>query len=634
MSIVYHVVSEFKFEIGQAVLGSQTLQSAVEGVSQAADNTLLSFQRMSLGVAASMGLGTGGVLGIILESIKASEKFGETQRKMANIFLSNQDKIAGGPVSFMEAMSAAGDVMEKVQKQANKFGLPASTLAATTAQIAPALFSSGVAGDNLSTAVTLSRGLLKSAPVLGVDPNMVQGQLLDLVNGRGSAGDTLAMRLMNETSAFKEVGGGKHGAGGSKSPLASFNALSAAKRVDILSRALLQFGSNADVLKANAMSLTNQFQIMKDSLVGMYSILRPIGQVLANFTQEAAVALNKFFKEDGVRIIAHFSSTIKSILGDPKTFIERLMQVSAIKKDVSSVEGVLHSSTIGASIASIANILLKFAGSTVSLPVTLISVVFGAITTFFDAFQRIFPLAGPMIKFAAIFATIAGVLFMFPALVPILGGVAAIMSALFVFFQLLSRAANIAKIADAGQMANIFVKFEQLGNFAIKVFSKIASPFINIFEGIAKWISPLFMVSGLLNFVADSLINIVACLSLFEAVISGVLSSISTFMDYFTSSEMMTNPKGIFGAVGKAYGEEYNRVMKENLDSLNDPTKGAISNQVTNVNGGIHLHNDFKENMQPDRIAFTIVEQFKKISKNPVSSRGGGTFSSIPVGGN
>ena len=128
--------------------------------------------------------------------------------------------------------------------------------------------------------------------------------------------------------------------------------------------------------------------------------------------------------------------------------------------------------------------------------------------------------------------------------------------------------------------------------------------------------------------------NFVAGISVLQAFLSAIVIFVDTLSHYLLGLRTLTDPKGMLSASVTAFNDEYNRIMEENLKSLNDPTKGAISNQVTNVNGGIHLHNDFKENMQPDRIAFTIVEQFKKISKNPVSSRGGGTFSSIPVGGN
>lgn len=723
---VFHILTEFKFEIGSALTSSRALQQAVSGVSVAADNALMSFQRMGIGVVAQMGLGTGGVLGVLYEAIQASEKFDSTQRKLANTFLSNQDKIKGGPVTFLEAMQASSAVMDEIQAKARQFGLPASALSNTVAQIAPALFNEGVAGTNLSTAVDMSRGLLKSAPVLGVDPNMVQGQLLDLVTGRASAGDTLAMRLMNETQAFKDLktggvnqalgtnlnqptpfksmptaqnvnvsvdvgrleqppvrdtngplsafnslaektpqqvsvnidaralnqssalemkgplsalnsvstprnsnlesgarefhaSGGTHG---SKSPLASFNALPAAQRVEVLNKALLQFGSNADILKANANSLTQQLQVLSDTMKGMFSILRPIGSVLADFLAPAVARFNVMVQTHGASISKQLGIMLRRVLGQPEELFENLFQMRSLKSDLEATSKVF-------SVAGITGVIgagLKFLGVTSKLAAPWVSVLAGAVTVFMDVFAR----TPTIVSKIALIGIGVGALLALLVAFPPLAGIIAVSTVLTALFQMLSRAQGIAAVEDVKALPEQMDDLSRVVNAFSATMGRLFDPFSQIFDGLAHWISPVFQVSSWVDFLTNALFKLTYAFSFVEAAFSGLLDAVSTFMNYFTSSQMLTDPTGIFDQMANSFSREFDRVMNENLSSLSDPETGAVMNQITNISK-VEIRNEFKEQLEPDRIAFTLVEQLKKTAQNP-SQGSGRSFSGALVG--
>lgn len=611
---VFHIVSEFKFEIGSALLGTEALKNAVGGVSSAADNALVSFQKLGFGIAAQMGLGTGGILGMLYEAIQASEKFGATQRKLANVFLSNQDKISGGPVTFMEAMQASSDIMDEIHKKAAQFGLPASALANTVGAIAPALFNEGVAGKNLGPAIDMSRGLLKSAPVLGVDPNMVQGQLLDLVNGRGSAGDTLAMRLMNETTAFKEFGGGKHNGGSSagKSPLAAFNALPAAKRVEVLNKALLQFGSNTDILKANASSLTQQIQILSDSMKGMFSILKPIGESLASFLAPALERFNQMIQTNGVQIGKQLGIMAKKMLGDnPEKLFAGLFQAGNLKKDLASTANVF--SMVG--IVGTIGMGLKWLGVTAKLASPWISAFVGMFTIFLDVFERTPTIMTKVSLWVAGITAIGVALVAFPGV----GVVLAIGAALTGLFQLFSRAEGYAKVNDALKIPALTEKLLRASNAFMAVAGSILAPFTAIFDALAKWIAPMFEISSWIDLAADSLITLATLMSVFDGQIQGLGATVREFLRYLTHEDMIKNPTGIFSSSGKAFTDTFDKVMNENLATLQSGETANVSKSITNI-GKVEIRNDFKQQMEPDRIAFTIKDQLLKAAANPGQS--------------
>jgi hypothetical protein len=48
---------------------------------------------------------------------------------------------------------------------------------------------------------------------------------------------------------------------------------------------------------------------------------------------------------------------------------------------------------------------------------------------------------------------------------------------------------------------------------------------------------------------------------------------------------------------------------------------GAVVQQTTNINK-VEIRNDFKEQMEPDRIAFTLKDQLLKAANNPGQAAG------------
>lgn len=617
MNPVFHVLTEFKFEIGHAMTSSKTLTSAVEDLSLAADQALFSFQKMSMGLVAHLGLGSGGVLGTLYEAIQASEKFEATQRKLANIFMSNQGKIAGGPISFMEAMSASNDIMSEIQRKAREFALPVTPLANMTALLGAPMFGAGAGGNNLAPAIDIARGVLKSAPVLGVDANQAQSEVVSMILGRGNIQDQFVNRIVADTDVFRKLLGGNAGHGGGHGQhggaLGAFNALSVDKRVKVLTEALLQFASSTEIVEANAKSLTQQMQVLRDTFSGMFSILRPIGESISRFLAPNLIKLNAMIQTNGAAISQQLGTMLSKALGDPETLFANLFQMKSLKRDLDSTSKVF-------SMAGAAGIIgwgLSKLGMGARLASPWVAVLGGAFEFLFDIFMRTPTIGTKVLLVGAGIAALIALLVAFPPV----AGILATATALTALFQLFSRAEGIAHIDDAKVMPQLTEDLTRITNAVMTTFGRLMSPFTAIFEGLAQWISPLFRVSGWIGLLNQGLFTLAYSFSFLEGVISGMMESIKTFMTYFTSSQMISNPRGIFGEVGKSFNSEYDRVMKDNLSSLSDPEKGAVVKQIININD-VNINNSFKENMEPDRIAFTLVDQLRKVAQNPVSNPG------------
>jgi hypothetical protein len=258
---------------------------------------------------------------------------------------------------------------------------------------------------------------------------------------------------------------------------------------------------------------------------------------------------------------------------------------------------------------------------------------------------------------------------------PPVGGILAGALALTGLFQLFSRAEGIAKIRDFKLLPEMTEKFMKVLNMTISTFGRFLKPIFSIFESLAQWISPLFEVSRYMKLFTEVLYQFTLAISYLQAFSSGLLEvyrylflNLWDWIKHFGSmigdsigelfsgslldpvfslfdkmgisiksyflenvaqpiSTMFQDAKGllpdIFSPVTDIFTTEFDRIMNENLASLKSPD-GPIQNMITNI-GKVEIKNDFKEQLEPDRIAFTLVEQLKRVAQNP--GQGGRSFS-------
>ena len=204
---LFKVATEFKFEIGAAVLGANKLQGAVDGISTSADNALFSLKRMGVSAGLSLGFGSGSLLGIASKAVMAFDNLQDSQLKFSTIMAANKDRLTGPIDTFAERMIVARAQLKLLAGDAQKFSLGESELVGTFNLLNAQLLSKGLAGNNFENSRSLSRNFLKASPFLGVDPGLAQGQLLRSIEGGASQGDPLFRRLTGETQSMKEFVG-------------------------------------------------------------------------------------------------------------------------------------------------------------------------------------------------------------------------------------------------------------------------------------------------------------------------------------------------------------------------------------------------------------------------------------------
>jgi hypothetical protein len=575
--LLYNVITEFRFEIGSALLGSEKLSSAVQDISTAADGALHSFQRLGAGIVASMGIGTGGLLGALGLALQVSDKFAQSQRDIANIITSN----AGGTMTWADALAVADSTMSNINKKAQEFSLSTSDLLSTSKQLGAVLLSHGLDDVTMSKSVDLSRQYLKSAPTLGVDPGMAQQQLVRAVLGDASGNDTLFTRLTGETKALKPFGE----SGGTQ----KFNALPAAQRLDLLTKGLAQFSSNVNYTHGNALSLSGEMRRLSENIKGTFSIIKGVGDALIVPVKMALHGLNNYLQTSGKAIFDSFGKIIASSFEKPETALATFYQASRLAADVKLASTILG--VVGGFIAM--NHVLGMLG--ISIPIVTIALRALAVAVGVGTVG-----AGLLMAlFVKMFAAITAIL------VPL--------ALLVGFIQLISRAIAYAKINDAKALAELAPRFAEV----MRLFKFIFQPFFDAFDAVAEFISPLFQVSLYARMAASALEFMATTLLLARATFQGIVFAI---MELFNQLQKFFSGGGFsFAAIGDAFNAGIDQLLEEALGKVS--TGESTVTQVTNI-GKVEIKNQFKEQMEPDRVAFSLTKQLMKAAQNPTQSRG------------
>jgi hypothetical protein len=581
----FTVLTEFKFDVGAAITNSEAVAGAVDKISSSAANAQFALARMSLGFAG--GLFGGSFLGMLATASRVSDDFANAQIALANTLVQTG-------MTFEDRMRGAAGVMEKLNALSIENSLNFKDLLNTTKLLTPMLMNKGLAGQNLSNVTELSRVFLKSAPTMGVDPQEAFGQLLRTMEGQASMGDTLFVRLTSETQPMKEF----------LNNTKKWNALQPAKRLQVLTDAMRQFSNDTDAVSARVKTLSGQLAVLKNNVT---NLLRPLGDVINRFLSNMLSQINSPEVMKAAKQIAEkLAKMVGDFLKDPQTLFADLMQMRSLAGDVSSagkIAGMIALGqglryllgAFGIAIPSITGMLMAFGR-------TLMSFAGGALR-----------LLGGM-SLTGIFTVLNGLTILISSvLMPLL---------LFVgIFQFLSRALAYAKLFALEEVAK---QLPRITN-ALSVFSGILSVLRDGFDLLARGLGFLLDPSKFLGFInlvtifSSTLEFLAKTLGLAMMGFQGLALWIMEFVNQVRSlltgggfSMEQINAAGTFGME-----EMYKRIFGQ----IEDGT-GAIVNQTVNMD--VKMQNNFKEMIEPDRVAFTIKDQLLKAARNKTQASGRG----------
>lgn len=607
----FTVVSEFKFDVANAIIGTDKLTKKVDQLESSVAGALNTVKAMGIGFVANFTGANAGILGLLSSAIGMSDKFSQSQLSFVQIIDSNMAHLKGNIGSINEQMLVSRRIMGDIATDARKFGLPADELMNMTKTLSAMLVPKGLAGENFGQARSLSRNLLKSAPNLGIDPSLVQGQMLRAIEGSASMGDTLFRRLITEAPEAFKANNVKDAKG--------FNTLGAAKRVEILNKSLAKFANNAKILEMRANTLSGVMQSASDLFRSFNSVLRPFGDILMPLIVKTMQMLIDFIDKQGREMVKAMARFIKPMIEGPKEMLLNFMFLDGLAGDIAMSAGIvslivtlthfrdiMHGLSTIPYISTIVAPLQKLFNFFMNMPV---------IGRFLRGFMDIFklgPITGATGLLKGILLTIGRMIGLFGILlIPIMG---------------LSRAINRMKLDSlawlGNNMASIIDMFTSLKNSMAIFFAPISdmiTGFEELFYTMFGGTAVLDMMKSGLSGLTDLLKTLSSTFLELYAAVRGMIAGLTAIVAGILQGDFKNFRQKFLEFGSQEFEKTVNRFRAPTLGPEGEENAKVV-NQVNNYD--VTMNNSFKEVLQPDRIAFTIQDQLEKASQNRRSTRG------------
>lgn len=628
----FTVLTEFRFDVASAVIGTQTLTNKVEALSGAANNAVGQVKMLGASFVTHMGLGAGGIIGFFVNAVRSSEKFAQSQRNLANILLANRDHLKMGGLGYAKSLELSSGIMDQILKKAQKFGLDPGELLDQSKMISPMLINKGLDDQSMTRSIDIARGLLKSAPTLGLDPTNLQGQLIRLVEGNADMNNTLFLRLISEAGdEFKKFGivdSKSYNAKGKKDPVTMIKALDAA---------LFKFGNNTSILDANMRSVTGQLRMMNAMLSGQFSIFGNIGEALGAPIREILMDVNLWIASEGKKLSDQFASSLTLIMKQPQNAMARVMGMGKLDSQFSTIQSIVtmigrvHAYSVGAKWAAGTELGKRVLGKNTSTVAAAAQAGENVADFFLGSL-------GPMKKKIAATNFWSGTLRGLPVL---LAEVAGIVALLGFIFQSLSVGIAKAKIGNGIWLAQNLSRFTEtlkvFGAAVLKVLYPLALAekafhAIGFFIGdLSMWGEVAIYLMNALAPAANALGNVVLGLMVVfggaTRVVAGLINTLwltlnpANFLDEGSRKEMrrgLNFSQNFMDGMDFA-GAQFRGIREGKLASEEEKEVSKANINIQHM----EINNAFKEQMEPDRVAISVRDQFVKAALNPTSVKRG-----------
>lgn len=584
----FEVATEFKFDVGQALISTKGLQDAVDDVSKSANGAMASLGYLASGLVAHLGFGSGGLLSVLTKAVQISEEFNNSSLQFANNISTNISVLAGTISTFNDRLQTSEMLMGNISTEAIKLGVDTTELANITKMIATPLAMRGKLGTNYQGAIGMAGNLMVGGQAAGLHPQVASESLYRALTEHMPLHGALFARMVN-TPAFKNA----HVA--TQQQLMGMNQ---DKKIDLLAKSLEQLAGDAEFATHRLNQIGTQFTILKDQIA---VVLRPIGDAIVKPIRMMLQAVNNYLNLHGKDLGDAISKLIGNIFDDPRKLFISLYQMKNLGGDFKKA---LHLTELFQMF-----MFLKWGLGKVGIVLN-----GGLLRTGLKYFVEGLETIGAWLWRVGFIGKVFS----------LLGNAAAEVLPVFLsflyFFQIISRARGIAMANDIEKMAlltprlaNVMVRlktaFEQVMlpiNMSIDAWAKILAPLFETSTWLAALVDTLEAFATVLEWIGKGVIYLMGGLSALSNVIVGFVYDI-------------VNMKNPFGHTLDRLKEGYEDWMSAH--PFGDKDKKAVVNQVTNV-GKIEANFDMREQLEPDRVAFAVTTKLKQLAMNPTQGRG------------
>lgn len=634
----FAVVSEFKFDVAQAMVESSNLQKNVNELSRSVDQAGQSVKNLGIGFLANFSGATGGILGILGNALKASDKFKMSQIEIANAMTANKMTIGGSFINFEQAMASSSSIMDDIVKKARGLKISPNDLLSQTKFFTNALAPKGLAGDNLSQAVELARVSMKAAPALGVSSEQATGGILSGASGQLSRNTQFGRRL------FLEAGDAiKKATGGVITDIKSFNKASGKMRVKAMIKGLDKLAGTSNVVAARAETLGAAMMNIRDLFTGMGSILKPLGDSIMKPLLQILNMVSEQLQTNGLAVVKALAKIVDSVLAGPKEMFLQFITLQGLAADAAKAAG-LATLTL--------SILHFFEGISALRKIPILGQVVEPLYFFANAIKRtaldLLSFKNVMKGARSIFAFVfskkiwtaikfigRGINWISSGLIHLAAGFLAFLAPLMGLRRAFARMQLDSVDWLAKNMLSITEGFDSIKNSLMR----FAAPFLDVVQGFEEIFYTILGGTRTLNifkFILDGVVSILDSLSnkflevwaLFRSIVAGLTFAITDLLSGGIPRLLRAALDGnssAFDAFGREFmsymGDEFDKTLNQYTNPLVKEGKDTQNNVKNVTNMKVTMNNAFKEVLQPDRIAFTIQDQLEKVAQNKRRSR-------------
>ena len=583
----FEVATEFRFDVGQAVLGTNQITGAVDDLNQAAGNAMTSLQYLAGGLVAHLGIGSGGLLGVLTKAFKASEEFTSDTANFASNIGGNFQYLAGHINGFNEQLESSRTILGDIGRVAKANGLSRHDLSATVRTIAGPMAKHEKLGTNYAGGISLAKNMMLAGESTGVGSRIMTETIARAMTDNMSIHGAVFQRLVG-TKAFTDMHIRNQG---------QLQHMEGGRKIDLLTKAMEQLAGGASFAAYRLNLISVQFQILKENLV---DVLKPIGDAIIMPLKKIFGQVNVWLGAHGAEIGGAIGKVIGDIFGDPEKLYINVRQLMAFKGDF---RRAMDWTSIGLLSGSVLSFFKKTRG--------LGSMIEGWMGVK-EGSGFIAILSSDAAWFAKIFKIIGSSLSEF------LPNVAA----LTFLFQILSRARAKAQISDAKDLLEMSPKFL---NAFVKFKTGLANvmlPLTLAIEQLSDWCSWVFKTSILVRVLiyifealADKMEGFGNMMIRLLALMSGQMQAVMGF----TRDSAAGHPLEAFKNLMPNFKEGYDMFTK--LHQLSGPGTPSPQSIVTN-NNHVTARFDMREQLEPDRVAFAVTEHLKKLTISATQGKG------------
>lgn len=584
----FDILAHFKFEVGASQVKLSKLQNSLERIRTTTDNIEKQFKTLFAHHSLALTGGTAGVVGTIHKMVTASEDYYQLQRKISTIMVANTKN----QINFNSAMQTSSVIMKSLSQDANKFAFPIQDYTDVFSMLAGPMASKGVAGPNFQKTRELSRNFMMMRNVFD---NFNPWEIHSVLSGNITNDNPLWAVLRDDTEAFRGMSLGK------------WRNMKYGKKIDLLNKGFSQYSEdNPDIIESYKNSLSGQLTILSNNFTSITSVLKDLGDVLRRPLLELLKTVNNWIQEKLSVSLKYLSNTVKPLTQDLERLYIEFDKLNTLSSSVSK-------SNIASTIAFFLFEMGRFMKiiSKVGMSVGLLSVKTGALLAggFFALLKWI----------TKTDTALKAIIVSFNFLVKSLFSYLKFFAVFQTIFRVIDSAMAQAKLSDLKKYANELPEITKKTTEIMRVLAAFQFPISAFINFLGKQISFLFQKTWWLEKIYNLIKNIdmeglarsfshamIQIYTVLEQIVLGILNMFKNpIQNLWKEKQPFTKLfENIFEGIYENY---YARKLK--FDQHYDKyVKDATTKPppVYQNYGKIEIKNQFRENMQPERVAVAL----------------------------